>query len=132
MSIHLTPLCKLQNKILKIITCHPIDKDQLYYNTGILQFNILVNHRIGLLMHKLSNGNVPKPLQNVYKCNKNVHYHFTRQANQVHSKRGNNEFVYRTFVFQSVIIWNKSIQNINTSVTHTRFKHLLIHHNNNS
>ena len=68
LSIHLKPLLKLQNKILIIITFtyHRIDKDQLFYNTGILPFNILVKHRIGLLMHKLLNGNVPKPLQNVY------------------------------------------------------------------
>ena len=79
LSIHLTPLLKLQNKILRIITFthHRIDKDKLFYNTGILPFNVLVKHRIGLLMHKLSNGNVPKPLHNVYQCNKNIHHHFT-------------------------------------------------------
>ena len=72
LSIHLTPLLKLQNKILRIITFtyHRIDKDKLYYNTGIVPFKVLVKHRIGLLMHTLSNGNVPKPLQNVYQCNK--------------------------------------------------------------
>ena len=72
LSIHLTPLLKLQNKILRIntITYHRIDKDQLFYNTGILPFDILVKHRIGLLMHNLSNGNVAKPLQNLYQCNK--------------------------------------------------------------
>ena len=58
----------------------------LYYNTGILPFKILV----GLLMHKLSNSNVPKSLQNVYQCNQNVHTHYTRQASHVHSMRGNN------------------------------------------
>ena len=40
LSIHLTPLLKLQNKILRIITFtyHRIDKDKLYYNTGILEY----------------------------------------------------------------------------------------------
>ena len=123
----MTPLLKLQNKILRIITftCHHTDNDQLYYNTGMLPFTILVKHRIGLLMHKLSNGNVQKSLQNVYQCNQNVHNHYTRQASHVHSMRGNNEFVYRTFVFQSVFIWNKIIQNININVPYARFKHLL-------
>ena len=76
-------------------------------------------------MHKLSNGNGPKPLQNLYQCNKNVHHHFTRQTNHFHSMRGNNEFVYRTFVFLSVFIWNTILQNINTNVSYARFKHLL-------
>ena len=43
-------------------------------------------------------------------------YHF-------HTMRGNNEFIYRTFAFQSV--WNKLLQNINIHVSYTRFKHLL-------
>ena len=127
LSIHLKSLPKLQNKFLQIITFtyHRIDKDQLFYNTGILPFNILVKHGIGLSMHKLSNANVPKPLQNIYQCNKNVHHHFTRQTNHFHSMGGNNEFVYRTFVFQSVSIWNKILQNINTNVSYAHFKHLL-------
>ena len=127
LSIHLTPLLKLQNKILRIITFthHRIAKDKLFYNTGILPFNVLVKHRIGLLMHKLSNGNVPKPLYNLYQCNKNIHHHFTRQTNHFHSMRGNTEFIYRTFVFQSVSIWNTILQNINTNVSYPRFKHLL-------
>ena len=38
LSIHLTPLLKIQNKILMIIayTYHHVNNDQLYYNTGIL------------------------------------------------------------------------------------------------
>ena len=42
-----------------------------------------------------------------------------------HSMRGNNEFIYRTFAFQSVYIWNTVIQNININVSHAHFKHLL-------
>ena len=78
-------------------------------------------------MHTLYNGNVPKPLQNVYKFHRDVHTHFTRQAHHFHSMRGNNEFIYRTFVLQSVVIWNKLIQNINTCVSYPRFKNILKH-----
>ena len=54
-------------------------------------------------MYKLSNGNVPKPLLNIYKSNKDIHTHFTRQAHHFRSKRGNTEFVYRTVAFQCVL-----------------------------
>ena len=70
-------------------------------------------------------GNVPKLLQNLYKSNNDIHTHFTRHAHLFHSMRGNNEFIYRTFVFQSVLIWNKLIQNIDIHVSYPRFKHLL-------
>ena len=117
----------LHNNILRIIifTYHPIDKDQLFHNTGILPFNILVKYRNGLFMHTLPNGNVPMPLPNLYQCNKNVHHHFTRHTYDFHSMRGNCEFVYRTFVFQSGFIWNTIVQNINTNVSFARFNHLL-------
>ena len=69
-------------------------------------------------MHKLSHGNVPRPIQNLYKSNNNVHTHFTRHAHYFHTIRG-------TFPFQSVLIWNKLLQNINIHVSYTRFKHLL-------
>ena len=47
------------------------------------------------------------------------------QAHYFRSRRGNTEFVYRTFAFQSVFIWNKVIPNFDISVPFTRFKHLL-------
>ena len=87
----------------------PARHEQLYAHSGILPFNLLVKHRVGLLMYKLSNGNVPKPLLNMYKSNKDIHTDFTRQANHFCSRRGNTEFVYRTFAFQNVFIWNKII-----------------------
>ena len=59
LSIHIQSLVKLQNKIVRIITSSYHTTEQLYNNTGILQFKILVTHRIGLLMSKLSHGNVP-------------------------------------------------------------------------
>ena len=62
LSTHIQPLIKLQNKIVRIITSSSHTTDQLYENTGILQFKILVKHRIGLLMYKISHGNVPKHL----------------------------------------------------------------------
>ena len=125
LSTHIQPLIKLQNKIVRIIASSSHTTEQLYENTGILQFKILVKHRIRLLMYKISHGNVPKLLQNLYKSNNDIHTHFTRHAHHFHSMRGNNEFIYRTFVFQSVLIWNKLIQNIDIRVSYPRFKHLL-------
>ena len=35
------------------------------------------------------------------------------------------QFVYRTFVFQSVVIWNKIIKKFNVNVSLVRFKYSL-------
>ena len=76
-------------------------------------------------MYKISSGNAPICLQQLFKSNKGVHTHYTRQAQNLHSMKGKSEFVYRTFVFQSVVIWNKIIENINIKVSLVRFKHSL-------
>ena len=76
-------------------------------------------------MSKLSHGNVPKQIQNLYKSNNNVHTHYTRHAHHFHTVRGKSEYIYRTFAFQSVLIWNKLLLNINIYVSYTRFKHIL-------
>ena len=52
-----------------------------------------------IIMYKLSNGNISKHLLNIYKLNKDIHTHFTGQANHFRFRRGNTEFVYRTFAF---------------------------------
>ena len=77
-------------------------------------------------MYKISHGNVPKLLQNLYKSNNDIHTHFTRHAHHFHSMSGHNEFIYRTFVSQSVryrtfvsqsvLICNTLIQNIDIHI----------------
>lgn len=127
LSVHTQPLIRLQNKIVRIITNSPpkTRTESIYRDSGILPFDTLVKHRIGLLMFKLHKGIAPKSLNNLYKRNQDVHSHFTRQTLHLHSMRGNNEFIYRTFIFQSVHLWNIILQNINVDVSFCKFKHLL-------
>ena len=98
LSTHIQPLIKLPNKIVIIIT-YSFTQNYLSTIIGILLLQILVKHRIGLLMHKLYNGNVPKPLQ-IYI---NPIEMSTRQAHHFHSTRGNNEFINRTLHFK---VWS--------------------------
>ena len=123
-SVHIQPLIKLQNKTVRIITHshYKTSIDKLYSKTSILPFNILVTHRIGILMFKLSKGTVPKPLLGLYQFNNEVHTHFTRQSHHLHTMRGKHMFIYRTFVFQSVFIWNIILQNLDTNVSFCQFK----------
>ena len=73
------PLVKLQKKIIRIITSlkYTPDINYIYSTTGILPFNIIVKYRIGLLMYKLSTGNAPDSIQQLFKTNKEIHTHFT-------------------------------------------------------
>ena len=79
------------------------------------------------LMFKIAKLTVPISIFRLFKLNSDVHNYNTRQAHHIHSFKGNNEFIYRTFKFQSVDIWNNILQNININVSFLTFKHLLKH-----
>ena len=100
------PLIRLQNKIVRIITqsVPRTRTESLYHDSGILPFDTLVKHRIGLLMFKLDKGLTPTSLNNLYTRNRDVHSYFTRQTLHFHTMRGKNEFIYSTFAFQSVYL----------------------------
>ena len=106
LSTHTPPLIKLQNKTIRIITnSHFLaSSEKLYNETGILPFVTLVKYRIGLLMFKIAKHTVPISISRLFKLNSDVHNYNTRQAHHIHSFKGNNEFIYRTFKFQSVYI----------------------------
>ena len=97
--------------------------EKLYNETGILPFVTLVKYRIGLLMFKVAKLTVPISISRLFKLHSDVHNYNTRQAHHIQSFNGNNEFIYRTFKFQSVYIWNRILKNINVSFP--SFKHLL-------
>ena len=121
LSTHTQPLIKLQNKIIRIITYSHFlaSSEKLYNKTGILPLVTLVNYRIGLLMFKIEKHTVPIPISRLFKLNNDVLNYNTRQAHHIHSFKGNNEFIYRTF--KSVYIWNSILHNINISFP--TFKH---------
>ena len=127
LSTHTQPLIKLQKEIIRIITNSYFlaPSEKLYTETGILPFVTLVNYRIGLLMFKNAKYTVPISLYRLYKLNSDVHNYNTRQAHHIHLFKGNIEFIYRTFKFQSVYIWNIILYNININVSFPTLKHLL-------
>ena len=104
LSTHTQPLIKLQNKMIRIITnSHFLtSSEKLYNETGILPFVTLVKYRIGLLMFKIAKLTVPISISRLFKLNSDVHNYNTRQAHHIQSFKGNNEFIYRTFKFESV------------------------------
>ena len=76
-------------------------------------------------MFKVAKHTVPISISRPFKLNSDVQNYNTRQAHHIHSCKGNKEFIYRTFKFQSVYIWNNNLQNININVLFLTFKYLL-------
>ena len=131
LSTVINPIIKLQKKIIRVITnshylAHTHD---LFLVNNILPFNLLVQYRIDLIMVKCNFELVPNSLKQMFVANNSIHTHNTRQptSNCIHTFRGNNEFAYGTFTFQSVYLWNIIIANVSIDVSFLRFKHILKH-----
>ena len=127
LSTHTQPLIKLQNTIIRSFTNSHLlaSSEKLYTETGSLPFVTLVKYRIELLMLKIAKYTVPISIYRLYKLNSDVHNYNTMQAHHIHSFKGNNEFIYRTFMFQSVYVWNIILHNNNINVSFPTFNHLL-------
>ena len=50
-------------------------------------------------MFKIAKLTVPISISRLFKLNSDVHNYNTRQVHHIHSFKGNNEFIYRTFKF---------------------------------
>ena len=118
LSIHINPLIRHQRKNIRIITSLKFVSDKtiylLYHRHSPIQN---LKYRISLLIYNLSTGNASLSRQQLFKNKKDIHTHFTRQSHYFHYMKGKNGFIYKTFVFQSVVIRNKTIEYVNMNAS---------------
>ena len=88
----------------------------LYKENDILNFYSVVIMIICTLMFKIHKKNVPMCISNLFQVNTDYHEHNTRNKTQLQNKIGKQEFMYETFSFQGVYIWNKISNYMNTDV----------------
>ena len=124
-AVHLDPIIKIQKKIVRTITfSHYLAHTVPIFDTlNILNFNNLVVHRICLMMFKYSKDLVPLPIVELFTRNYELHNHYTRQSQSLHTAVGRNEAIYKTFTFHGIRIWNYVSAKISVDVSYASFKH---------
>ena len=121
---YLNPLIKLQKRSVRIITHshYRSHTEPLFFKLDILPFGKLVQYRISLTMFKFHHGQVPDSISSIFQLNSDVHSYNTRRKFALRSFRGNHEFIYNTFSFQAVYIWNEISRCVSTNVSFPKFK----------
>ena len=61
-------------------------------------------------------------VKTLFQLNSDVHSYNTRHKYSLRSFRGNHEFIYNTFSFQAVYIWNEISRCISINVSFPKFK----------
>ena len=95
---HLKPITKnirrkIQSKSLKIITSKALN---------LLTFELLVKHRVGILMPTIYLEQCPACISDLFKYNLNIHPRNTRHRHHIHLPIGKHE----KYVCQCTHIWN--------------------------
>ena len=127
---HLLPLILLQKKIVRVINFSPYlahTKDT-YLKLNILPFKDLVVHRIGMQMFKNNLGFLPNAVGNLFTANATIHSYNTRNKHKLRAACGMHQYVYSTFRFVGIKVWNYITDHINTQVSLPKFKKLLKSH----
>ncbi len=119
---HLAPLCTIQNKIVRTISCshHRASAPPIYIRLGILPMHKIVIHRIALMMYKYSNNLLPEIMNALYKSNNQVHSYETRQRHLLHTPGGTHT---NNFCYKSVLVWNElTTRGVQSNVSMPKFK----------
>ena len=129
---HLAPLCTIQNKIVRTISCshHRASAPPIYIKLGILPMQKIVIHRIALMMYKYSNNLLPEIMNALYKSNNQVHSYGTRQKHLLHIPGGTHT---NNFCYKSVLVWNElTTRGVQSNVAMPKYKKslkLFLQHN---
>ena len=119
---HLKSIIKIQKKSMRLLTSLKHISTQTYNHYQVLQFHDLVKYKIGILMFKIYIGRSPKCVADTFKFNSSNHSHKTRNRFHLRIPKGNHEFIYKTFQFQGIYIWNFIIDNIDIKIPFNKFK----------
>ena len=93
---HILPIITLYIKKIRFITFSPYlaHTKNLFLDTNILPFKMLVIHRIGIQLFNFNLGLSPVALNNLFVRNSNIHNYNTRNKNKLRSAIGRHKFIY--------------------------------------
>ena len=122
--IHIYPIIKLQNKIVRIMTYsrYGTPTKPIFTKLNILPFKRLVVHRIALQMYKYNNGLFPIALETLFSKNCNYHNYNTRNKDKLRPPTSRHAYRDKDFSFISVHIWNYVSDNVNVNLSFPLFK----------
>ena len=94
--------------------------DPLFKNLEILPIDKICIDRIGITMFKVTYELIPKPIDQLFSKNKDIHSHNTRNKDLLRVSTGT-----KNYIFLSSGIWNAIVCNININVTLPHFKYIV-------
>ena len=119
---HLNPLLLMQKKIIRIMTftSYHAHTAPIFRDLEILTIDMLIVHRIGIVMDKFNYGFLPEVLNAMYRKNSEIHSYNTRSKDMFRISSGT-----QTFSNISAKIWNSLVVNIDINVSLIKFKESL-------
>ena len=100
--------------------------EPLFKELNILPFPKIVIQRIALQMFKFTNKLLPSAISELFISNSAVYKYNTRNRTKLRQCFGEYEYMYRSFKFSAVYIWNALLGLINTHSSIIQLKNIEI------
>ena len=119
---HFSKLEIKQNKTIRIInnSKYNASASPIYKNLNILPIAKLFKLQLGKFMYLYSRSELPKPLQNIFTLNRDIHSHNTRNKDAPHITDRNSKTICKSFLHAAPQTWYniseeiKQLKNIKT------------------
>lgn len=84
---HLDPLIKIQKRVIRIISSAPYlaHTEPLFNKLKLLNLRKIYILNVMMFMFRFHHAGLPAVFNNLFSLNTEIHRHFTRQANKLHS-----------------------------------------------
>jgi hypothetical protein len=127
--VHLNKIVVMQKRAVRSIVRAPFNShtDNIFSRLNLLKFTDIYQLYLGMHMYSQINNLLPSPLQRNLRFCDDIHSHFTRQTNQLHTEGIQSAIVANSFVKMGPDYWNALPDDIKHSATIKSFnsKHKL-------
>ena len=123
-SSFLEPLAKLQKRAIRII-CGARKYDHtypLFQQLSILSLKNLYVYSVQIFLYKYYRQSIPIIFSGFFTTNENIHNHYTRQTNQLHTQLAKASQRSRTLRYSGVKINNYFINRLNYNCSDGEYK----------
>ena len=131
----LTSVFKLQKQAVRIIVSagYRAHTEPIFSQLNVLPLSKVYQMNIILFMYKFSNDMLPNIFTDMFRWNKDIHQHNTRQARKIHVIKCKTSSLIISFSYMGILMWNYITEKVNSACSVVAFKwhikNYLLHNN---
>ena len=127
-SIHVNTLLLQQKRIVRLLSNSKrlAHTEPLFKSLKMLTISKLYTYRMLLFLFKFHNKILPRSMHTLFSRRRDIHSHNTRQSNSLNLPKCCSNIMKHSFIYNAVILYNKSVTKFDFSQSYYTFKKSVI------